>query len=180
MRYLLSIDPGPEKCGAVVIHEESKEVLYAGEPSVLDVMTWVRTRAVRSPGVCIGINNVVCEDIVSMGLAVGKSVFSTCKVIGRIQEACHSWGHVVNLVSRKDVKIVLAGGSTYKDPDTGARRSIGDTAISNIVKSRYPETGGGKHPVVGTKKEPGPLYAVKGHAWQALAVALVYCEIRQK
>jgi len=33
--------------------------------------------------------------------------------------------------------------------------------------------GGTRDAAVGTKKTPGPLYGVSGHAWQALAVAVV-------
>ena len=36
----------------------------------------------------------------------------------------------------------------------------------------YPADGGGKRPAIGTKAEPGQLYGVAEHAWDALAVVL--------
>lgn len=183
MGYILAIDPGPLNCGAVVIDSETKEVLFSGDSDTADVLKWVRNGIVSTPEIGIAISQVACEDIVSMGLRVGISTFDTCKIIGRMQEAySNSFGRNAELplVSRRDVKIVLAGGATYKNPITGARKGVGDTEIKNAVKSRYPETGGGNNPVVGTKKQPGPLFGVSRHSWQALAVALVYCEINNK
>ena len=53
-----------------------------------------------------------------------------------------------------------------------------DGNVRQAILDRYPATGGGKNPQVGTKKAPGPLYGVSGHAWQALAVAITAIETR--
>ena len=44
----------------------------------------------------------------------------------------------------------------------------------SLVRQRLIEMfGGDRKTAQGTKKEPGPLYGVASHAWQALAVAVV-------
>ncbi len=44
----------------------------------------------------------------------------------------------------------------------------------SLVRQRLIEIhGGDRASAVGTKKQPGPLYGVSSHAWQALAVAVV-------
>ncbi len=182
---ILAIDPGPESSGIVLYGGDSHQLFYSADLDNHSILG-----GLRDGGVNIGMGTarpaiVAIEDIVAMGMTVGKSVFGTCKWIGRFVEAYSYYGsNSVNyidtpkLVSRRDVKTVLAGGTTFRDPDTNARRTVSDAHIKRVVKERFPETGGGKNPVVGTKGQPGPLYGLKGHAWSALAVALTYKEIR--
>ncbi len=192
MGQLLVIDPGPEKSGIVVVDSVFREdgtcdVLASGEPDTFSIVDWVWNRCASVQSLHVEdaselweLDGVVCEDIVSMGKMVGRSTFSTCKVIGRLQEAYRGvFGGDMPLISRRDVKTVLAGGTTLKG-DKGARVKVTDAVISGIIKVRYPETGGGKTPSVGTKGSPGPLYGIKGHAWQALAVALTYLETKNR
>jgi hypothetical protein len=76
------------------------------------------------------------------------------------------------MVPRRYVKIALCGKTTFRDPTTGSLKGIGDKHVRQAILDRFPGTGGGKTPQIGTKKQPGPLYGVKGHMWAALAVAL--------
>lgn len=49
----------------------------------------------------------------------------------------------------------------------------GDSTAGNArVRGMLIDTWGGREKAIGRKKTPGPLYGVKDHAWQALAVAL--------
>ena len=59
----------------------------------------------------------------------------------------------VRLVYRKDVKLHLCGSPRAKDP--------------NIRQALLDKLG-----PVGTKRQPGPCYGVKSHAWAALGVAV--------
>lgn len=112
-----------------------------------------------------------------MGLSVGKSTFQTCIFIGRVLEAfLKSTGKEARLVSRGDEKIVICGMKTYVNPVTGKRKGIGDAEIRKGLIERFPATGGGSIPQVGTKAKPGPLYGVTGHCWQALAVVITGLE----
>ena len=92
-------------------------------------------------------------------MAVGKDVFETCLWIGRFIQCAGA--DRVRLVYRKDVKLHICNHPRAKDAN-----------IRAAIIDRY----GGKAEAVGTKKSPGPLYAVKSHAWAALAVAITATE----
>lgn len=94
------------------------------------------------------------EMIASYGMAVGREVFETCVWIGRYLQA---WGEPHRLIYRRDVKSHLCGSMKAKD--------------TNIKQALIDKLG-----PVGTKKNPGPLYGVKSHAWAALGVAVVAAE----
>ncbi len=93
---------------------------------------------------------VAIEMIASYGMPVGQETFETCLWIGRFIENAKS---TYKLIYRKDIKINLCGSLRAKDPHI--RQAI--------IDKLGPQ---------GTKKNPGPLYGVKSHAWSALAVAL--------
>lgn len=181
---ILAIDPGPEISGVVLLDLEINivlkgiELIFGGDIKTYKLLELLRDTSFQG----LTPSDVVCEDIVSYGLAVGKTVFDTCKVIGRIQEIVDTsdvYAHKVNMVRRPDVKTVLAGGNTYRNPDTDARKKVDDGAIKRIIKNRFPQTGGGKTPSVGTKKQPGPLHQMSGkHSWQALALAMTFIDIK--
>lgn len=92
------------------------------------------------------------EKIVSYGSSVGQETFDTCVWIGRYMEA---WGQPddVLLIPRRKVKAEVCGPGKWGDPDV--RKAL----IARIGPQ-------------GTKKEPGPTYGVKSHAWSALGVAV--------
>ena len=92
------------------------------------------------------------EKIVSYGSAVGQETFDTCVWIGRFMEA---WGQPddVLLIPRRKVKAHICGPGKWGDPDVRK-------ALINMLGPQ------------GSKKEPGPTYGVKSHAWSALAVAV--------
>ena len=93
-------------------------------------------------------SDIAIEWIESFGMAVGREVFQTVFQIGRIREQLGC----VRLIPRRDVKLTLCHSSRAKD--TNVRQALIDTIG-----------------VVGTKKNPGPLYGVSGHYWAALGVA---------
>lgn len=90
------------------------------------------------------------EMVASYGMPVGREVFETCVWIGRFVQA---WPGQTRLVYRKEVKSYLCGSMKAKD--------------ANIRQALIDKLG-----PIGTKKEPGPLYGVKSHAWAAVAVAV--------
>jgi len=92
------------------------------------------------------------EMIAHYGMLVGREVFETCVWIGRFQQKWRAPDEV-RLIYRRDVKLHLCGSSRAKD--------------ANIRQALIDRLG-----PIGTKKDPGPLYGVKSHAWAALAVAV--------
>jgi hypothetical protein len=103
------------------------------------------------------------EMVSSYGMPVGREVFETVLWTGRMIEAWR--GNLYRKIYRKDVKLHLCGSSRAKDPN-----------VRQAVLDRWPATGGGKIPQVGTKKNPGPLYGISSHTWAALAVAITAAE----
>jgi hypothetical protein len=142
---ILAIDPGNEQSAWMVFTPEGPRE-FRIEPN---------EDALRTVGM-IGFP-VAIEMVASYGMAVGKEVFETCVWIGRFVQAAKGPAH---LVYRKDVKMALCGSMRAKDAN-----------IRQALLDRYPATGGGKVPQVGTKAKPGPLYGIKSHLWSALAVA---------
>lgn len=107
------------------------------------------------------------EMIACYGMAVGKTVFDTCVWIGRFIQA---WEPLrSHKVYRLDCKMHLC--HTPRAQDKNIRQAIID---------RYPATGGGKIPQIGTKKQRGPLYGVSKDVWAALAVAITFAETFNK
>lgn len=96
------------------------------------------------------------EMIASYGMPVGAEVFETVRWIGRFQQAYQD-PDAVRLVFRKDVKMHLCGTPRAKD--------------ANIRQALIDKLG-----APGTKKNPGPTYGVRSHAWAALGVAVTASE----
>ena len=95
------------------------------------------------------------ETFQAMGMTVGREVFDTCIWVGRFMEASRM---PVQLVYRTSVKLFLCGESRAKD------KNIRQALLDRIGPQ-------------GTKKAPGPLYGVSGHAWSALALAVYAASI---
>ena len=98
-------------------------------------------------------DEVAIEMVACYGMAVGKDVFETCLWIGRFIEIVPA----ARLVFRRDVKLYLCQSARAKD--------------ANIRQALIDRFG-----PVGTKKNPGALYGIKGHLWAALAVAVYASE----
>jgi len=176
---VLGIDPGTDSSGVVLYDKDDKFVIFSDEMQNSELLDELRTQWING----YSTDDVECaiEDIEGMGQIVGKSVFETCIWIGRFIEAWefNHGGSEAHRISRGDEKIVLCGCKTVKNPKTGKRQRVSDAMIRAAVIDRFPASGGGKTPQVGTKKKRGPLYGVTGHCWSALAVALTYLETRE-
>lgn len=96
--------------------------------------------------------HLAIEMIASYDMPVGREIFHTCVWIGRFQQAWHD-PEAVMLIPRGEVKLHLCGSMRAKDP--------------NVRQALLDRLG-----APGTKKDPGPTYGVKSHAWSALAVAV--------
>jgi len=177
---VLAIDPGTERSAVVMYRPAEQRFQWAEWMLNPDVLTMMRRYGREAGGL-----HVAIEDIQSFGLEVGRSTFETCVWIGRFAEAFEGAAPGRNqpatMVSRRDVKIVLCGRMTYKDPRTGNQKKVGDSEVRRAVLGRFPATGGGSTPQVGTKKQPGPCYCLRGdqgHKYQAAAIAVTYIETR--
>lgn len=164
---LLAIDPGTARCG-VVAYSRDHEVVAAEVmcPEALLV-------CLRSAWWTVT-DHLVIEQVghYGTGQPAGREVFDTCVWIGRFLER---WSaaqgvrgrgcEVSRLMLRGAVKVHLCG-----------KRNATDAVVRRAILDRFPASGGGATPQVGTKAEPGPLYGVKGDAWQALGLGIAYAE----
>lgn len=161
---ILAIDPGLKRCGVVVYDGTTHDV---------------HVSSILHPEVCLeqvrefqSSRRLVIEHIghYGTGQPAGRDTFDTCRLIGKLEEAWNAKRYVLPrhhaaLLLRADVKVHLCH-----------KRNATDAMVSQAVRDRFPKTGGGARPEVGTKQAPGPLYGVKGDAWQALALAITYAE----
>lgn len=92
------------------------------------------------------------EKMVSYGRAVGQECFDTCEWTGRFRQVWPVPDETI-AVTRLQVKqlLNLKGSATDAQVNEQLRQLLGPQ---------------------GTKKEPGPTYGVKSHAWAALGVAV--------
>jgi hypothetical protein len=157
---LLAIDPGPEK-SAIIHYNGNRRCIEYGE--ILDNESLLVVLGPKR-GAYAGNDPLVIEWIHHMGMAAGAELFDTARWVGRFQEA---WlqGEArppVTLLPRRDIKLAICGSARATDAN-----------IRQALIDRF----GGKEKAIGTKRVPGPLYAIKSHLWSALAVAVAYTEI---
>lgn len=153
---LIAIDPGTAASGLVVMQE--RRVVRSDTYANGDVLRELRAGPYA--------DMVACEMVAhyGSGMAVGSEVFETVEWIGRFREAWESRGGIFLRIYRRDVKLHLCGSPKAKDGN---------------VRQALLDLYGGDKIAKGTKKEPGPLYGVSGHAWQALAVGITALERKE-
>ena len=157
---LLAIDPGPETCGVVqlVTQEDHPPIIPWRKRDV--GMDELKSILQRWP------STVVVEWLVSYGKVAGETTLRTARMCGRID----AWYEgTVEDMTRPDVKLTLCQSRS-------AQTAQVSEAIRDIYRKGCEQLGGGKNPVVGTKKDPGPLYciALSNHEGAALALGLAW------
>ncbi len=167
---ILAVDPGTTQSAYVTYdstltsltdQREKRHIRGFGIYPNDDIVTLVGTASAD----CL-----VIEMIASYGMPVGKSVFETCVWIGRIvQRFTDRQKKPFHYMYRKDVKMHLCHTNRAKDSN-----------IRQAILDKYPATGGGKTPQIGTKAQRGPLYGVSKDVWAALAVAITFSETKAK
>ena len=154
MGLILAIDPGPTTCGVVMYRGGRDPRVFAAEAaeSVGEVLARI-TRAGELTAMVPPPLTVAIERVQSAGIS-GASLLQTSEVVGRLQQRALDCGLRVRLVYRREVCAALHVSGAAKDAQ---------------VRQRMIEM----HPGgTGTRKNPGPLYGVSSHAWQALGLAV--------
>ncbi|MAH47126.1 hypothetical protein CMI37_14965 [Candidatus Pacearchaeota archaeon] len=155
---LLAIDPGTTHSGLVTY--DGTRVTHANSDMHND--------AVLECVLEHDYDHLAVEMVASYGMPVGRETFQTVLWIGRFIQASPVPHTLVYRKSAGSIPgIVWSLCKDAKAKDANIRRALLD---------RFPATGGGATPQVGTKKQPGPLYGVSRHAWSALAVAVTWFE----
>ncbi len=104
---------------------------------------------------------IVIEDFRASGNRIGMDSIETIVWIGRFFQAAIDAGSIAIRIPRRDVKRFLCGNATA--PDAGVWMAVVDEF-------------GGKLKAIGDKKNPGPLWGIKSHVRQAVALGLTYME----
>jgi len=166
MSRILAIDPGNEYSAYVLYDtcltdlQQQREMLNVRQLGIYpneDMLSIIATTHN---------DHLAIEMIACYGMPVGKTVFDTCVWIGRfIQVQSDDNKKPFTRVYRKETKMHLCNSMRAKDGN-----------IRQAIIDRYPATGGGKMPQIGTKSQPGPLYGVSKDVWAALAVAITFSE----
>lgn len=157
---IIAIDPGTTQSAWVLLDGEE-------DPPRVAAMGLERNGLVRAMLAASQAEHLAIEMVACYGMPVGATTFETCLWIGRFIEL---WQRPYTKIYRKaDTCMRLCNSSRANDAN-----------IAQAIRDRYPATGGGAKPQVGTKKQPGPLYGVKKDIWQALGVGLAWFDIQKE
>jgi hypothetical protein len=105
---------------------------------------------------------LVIEQVASMGMAVGETVFETVFWSGRFAELWAARSGAVARMPRHAVKLALCHSARANDAN---------------IRQRLIDLYGGPA-AIGRKVSPGPLYSIKADLWAALALGLAYQQSR--
>lgn len=147
---VMAIDPG-DKYSAWVVYDDSE-----ADGVIVDKGYEVNANVLKSVAHWNKyVDHLAIEMIASYGMAVGRSVFETCVMVGRCIQL---WDpDPYTLVYRKDVKMHLCNSMRAKDAN-----------VRQVLLDRFGPPG--------TKGKEGPTYHVIGDMWSALAVAVTWCD----
>ncbi len=156
---LLAIDPGNEQSAYVVYDVTAGVPIEFQKVDNAALLALIRgAPATRWRDIA----HVAIEMIASYGMPVGREVFETCLVIGRIQEA---WPLEHTLVYRREVKLHLCGQPRAKDGN---------------IRASLIDRFGGKDRAIGKKATPGVLYGMTADCWSALGIAVTWADTRRE
>jgi hypothetical protein len=139
----LGIDPG-KVCGFAVYDPATNSVINSGNVTTEEIINRLRYYTPASYHVSIEMIGHY-----GTGMAVGKDVFHTCLLIGRMIQIAPQ----AKLILRKTVTGIVCNSARATDSN-----------VSQALKDQVGQPG--------RKKAPGPTYGVSKHAWAALAVAV--------
>ena len=151
---VIGIDPGMLESGWVEWDPAAQRVIRSGVWQNAHLVDLLRDD--EGPFAAMGI-----EKVIHYGRVVGEPTFETVYWTGRFVEA---W------MPRPFRRVVWRDVARYVCDTT---QGIRESHVRQALLDRF---GPGRRAAVGVKKQPGPLYGVAGHAWSALAVALVVAE----
>ena len=162
-RYILGIDPGPLTSGLVVYHQPAGAVhgrVVTSHPKADLLMVRMQLTSVALQAHREGAELHVVIERTQAG-PPSTAVVRTTEVVGRLMEACEVRALDYTLYYRRQVLQAL-GCATKGNKDSLVRHALIEIH------------GGTRQIAVGRKAEPGPLYGVSSHAWQALGVVLTH------
>lgn len=147
---ILSIDPGSaESAYALIIGnrgDDPFQIIDAGKVSNEAMITLINMDEWG-----LGRMDVVVEGIQSYGMPVGREVFDTCYMVGRLLQLCDMLGHPNTVYNRPEYSKAICG--TNKVTDAILRQSL---------RLRFGDD----------TKKTDPLYPLRGNSDKRSAYAL--------
>ena len=167
MKYICAIDPSNLHSAYVIVNADDLKPIKIGRlenPLMYCQMVDDILSLSRDP---VNDFEIVIEDMQNYGDIVGKSVFDTCKWIGRLEDRFENSGFIVTEIVRAQEKKVVCPGV----------RGVKDTNIRHALIERFAadDPNMGK----GSKKRPGWFYGFRADIWQAYAVAVTYHDLKE-
>lgn len=154
---ILAIDPGDVMTAYCLMDENYRPICKAKVENER-ALQFITENAVN-------IDQIVTEMIASYGMPVGRNVFETCVMIGRIEHLADALGIPHARVLRSEEKECICHHSQAKD--SNIRRALIDRfAQHDLVNGR------------GTKKKPDWFYGFAADMWAAFAVGVTYLDKR--
>lgn len=156
---IIGIDPGFSHSGVAVLLPGDQPLGPSGHWSNTVLVDWLLSMTQRHPEA-----HIVVEMLCSYGTCVGRTTFDTAVMVGRIMSTVNA--SRFHLITRPTVLNFLCG-----------KKGTTKAAVRAAVLDYYPASGGGSTPQIGTAKQPGPLYSIRGkgdHVVDAMAVAIAF------
>lgn len=154
---ILAIDPGSEQSAFIYYDPSRRLITSKGIEHNGSVIRMIDST--------YGTGLLVIEYVKPRGEMLYTQLVDTIFWSGRFIQA---WDKEWTGISREDVKRHLCGNRGAKDSNVRA------ALISRF--SGHKALGAGRHPEIGMKASPGPLYGIVKDMWAALAVAVVWAE----
>ena len=152
---LLAVDPGNMQTAYCLMDDEYR-IHDAGTVANDAFIRYLWTKAKQ-------IDHVAVEMIASYGMAVGRDVFETCVMIGRVEQVAEHREVEHSRVYRQEEKICICHNSRAKDSNIRA------ALIERFAKHDLKRG-------TGTKRNPDHFYGISKDMWAAFAVGTVYLD----
>lgn len=159
---ILAIDPGNIQSAYVLTYDDLR-VNDKGKVENSELLEKIyAAKEIHGDTLHVAIEMVACY-----GMAVGKEIFDTCVMIGRIVQVLDDLDIPYTYIFRKDEKITLC--NSMKAKDANIRQALIDRFAQHDFKN-------GK----GTKANPDTFYGFKADIWASMAVAVTYHDLYLK
>ena len=145
---LLAIDPGSSESAYCVIETTDYSIIDFGKVPNEVILADAKEKYYDA---------VAIEMVSSFGMPVGKEVFDTVLVVGRLMQIAYDREIEPELVYRKDVKLNLCGSTRAKDSN-----------IIQALKDRFGDKG--------TTKNKGWFFGFSKDVWQSYATGATWID----
>jgi hypothetical protein len=156
---VLALDPGNTRSALIALR--GQRIVFSRHDENDILRGWLLQQCVG--GFLPSNLPLVIEQVASMGMAVGESVFETVFWSGRFAELWLARGAPIARMPRATVKLAVCNSRRATDAN---------------IRARLIDVYGGPGVAVGRKAQPGPLYGVKADLWAALALGLAYQQLK--